>query len=189
MIDDSKLYRILRPIITVVFKILYRPKFIGTKNIPAKGRIILAGNHTSILDPLLLISTTKRSIHFLAKKELWRFPQNILFSHLGLIPVDRTRKSHNSLNAAYKYLNNDSLVLVFPEGTTEKGRGLQAFKYGAVKMASTTNSLITPFIITGQYRLFRKCITIEFLKPISVSCSLEEENHKLRNIIKEKLED
>ncbi len=186
--DDAVLYRLLRPIITIVFNLLYLPIYEGTENIPKNKRVVLAGNHTSNLDCFLLMSATKRSIHFLAKDELWKFPFSIIFSHMGLIPVNRKSKSHNSLEEAYKYLNNDSVVLVFPEGTTEKKRGLLPFKIGAVKMAHETKSDIVPFVITGKYKLFRKSIHIRFLKGISVAEDLESENNKLRTIIKNELE-
>lgn len=186
--DDAILYRILRPIITIFFKGLYLPSIEGKEYIPHDKRIILAGNHTSNLDCLLLISATKRSIHFLAKDELWKFPFKIVFSHMGLIPVNRREKSHKSLEEAYKYLNNDSLVLVFPEGTTEKKRGLLPFKIGAVKMAQETESAIVPFVISGKYKIFRRNIKIKFLPPISITNDLEIENNNLRNIIKNELE-
>lgn len=186
--DDAILYRILRPIITIFFKVLYLPVIEGKEYIPDNKRIILAGNHTSNLDCLLLISTTKKSIHFLAKDELWKFPLGIIFSHMGLIPVNRKEKSHNSLEEAYKYLHNESLVLVFPEGTTEKNRGLLPFKMGAVKMAQETKSEIIPFVITGKYKILRRSIRIKFLPPISVTEDLESENNNLRNIIKNELE-
>lgn len=185
--DDAVLYRILRPIITIIFKILYLPIIEGKEYI-TQDRSVLAGNHTSNLDCFLLMSATKRSIHFLAKQELWAFPFGIIFSHMGLIPVNRQDKNHKSLEEAYKYLNNDSLVLVFPEGTTEKNRGLLPFKIGAVKMAQETKSNIIPFIITGKYKLFRRSIKIRFLPPISITKDLESENNNLRNIIKNELE-
>lgn len=187
MSDNKILYRIIRPIIRIIFKILYRPKIKGLDNITDK-RLILAGNHTSILDCLLLMSCTKRSIHFLAKKELWKFPQSLIFAHMGLIPVDRSVHDKNALKYAYEYLDNEALVLVFPEGTTEKNRGLMPFKIGAVKMSYETNSKITPFVIKGKYKIFHKSISIEFLKQISINNNLSEENDNLRSIIKERLE-
>ena len=64
------LYIIVRPIITLLFKILFHPRIIGRNNIPMNGSVVLGGNHTSNLDCLLLISSTKRKIHFLAKDSL-----------------------------------------------------------------------------------------------------------------------
>ena len=89
---DVLLYKILRPIITVLFKTLYRPKIVGSENIPKNGRIILAGNHTHNLDSAMLISSTKRNVHFLAKSELFVGLKKLFFSNMGLIPVNRKVK-------------------------------------------------------------------------------------------------
>ena len=55
---DKLFYKIVRPLINVLFKILYRPKYIGLENIPKKGRIILAGNHTHNFDCILFNKKT-----------------------------------------------------------------------------------------------------------------------------------
>lgn len=185
---ESILYIIVRPIITFLFKIFFTPKIIGSKNIPTEGRIILAGNHTSNFDCLLLISCTKRPIHFLAKKELWNGFKKIIFNNLGLIPVDRKNKNHNALVSAEEYLDNEMLIGIFPEGTTEKEGKMLPFKIGAVKMANDKNSKIVPFVIKGKYKLFSKNLTIEFLKPIKITSNLEIEIKKLEDIIHSKIE-
>ena len=150
---DVLLYKILRPIITVLFKTLYRPKIIGIENISNSGRLILAGNHTNNFDSALLISSTKRNIHFLAKVELFKGIKKLLFSNMGLIPVYRNGKDQKALQTAYKYLENNKVIGIFPEGTFGKGKILP-FKMGAVKMAYETNSKIVPFAIKGTYKLF-----------------------------------
>lgn len=180
---DALLYKITRPIITVLFKLFFTPKIIGKENIPKSGKVILAGNHTSNFDCLLLISSTKRNIHFLAKKELWNGPKKIIFANMGLIPVDRKNKDHQALSSSISYLENNLLIGIFPEGTTEKEGKMLDFKIGTVKMAKDTNSPIVPFIITGNYKLFSKNLRIEFLKPIMISGDLNQENINLRNII------
>ena len=180
---DALLYKITRPIITVLFKLFFTPKIIGKENIPKSGKVILAGNHTSNFDCLLLISSTKRNIHFLAKKELWNGPKKIIFANMGLISVDRKNKDHQALSSSIAYLENNLLIGIFPEGTTEKEGKMLDFKMGAVKMAKDTNSPIVPFIITGNYKLFSKNLRIEFLKPIMISGDLNQENINLRNII------
>lgn len=182
--SESLLYILVRPIVKVLFK-LYTPKIIGKENIPKTGRIILAGNHTNNFDSLLLISSTKRCIHFLAKDELWKGYKKIIFSNLGLIPVNRREKSHHSLEMAENYLRNEKVIGIFPEGTFPKGRReLLPFKIGAIKMARDTDTMIVPFAITGTYKLFSKDLKIVFDKPISIiGNDLDKENEKLRNII------
>lgn len=181
--NDVQLYKTLRPIITFLFKTLYRPKIIGSNNIPKTGRIILAGNHTHNLDSAMLISSTKRNIHFLAKAELFKGIKKVFFSNMGLIPVNRKIKDHNVLVHAYNYLENEKIIGIFPEGTFGKDKIL-SFKIGAVKMAYETKCDIIPFSITGTYKLFSKDLKIVFGKPIKVkSNNLDKENEKLRNIV------
>lgn len=183
--EEAKLYRFLRLPIKGITNIFIRPKYVGLDNIPSEGRIILAGTHTNILDCFLLISSTKRSIHFLAKKELWKGFFKFIFANMGLIAVNRDGKDHEALELAKGYLNDDKVVGIFPEGTTQKGRGLLPFKIGAVKLARDTNSKIVPFVIKGKYGLFSNDLVIEFGKMFEVgNADLEIENDRLRkNII------
>lgn len=180
---ESKFYKVLRPFVKVFTYIFLRPVYKGIDNIPKEVSFILAGNHTSILDPLVLISATKRNIHFLAKDELWKGPKKIFFSNLGLIPVNRREKDKFALKEAEKYLKAGMVIGIFPEGTTEKGRGLLPFKIGAVKMAYDTNTNIVPFVIKGSYNLFKR-LEVIFGKPIEINNSdLKLENDNLRNLI------
>lgn len=179
---EPKLYKITRPLITILFKLMYRPTIINN-SIP-NGKVILAGNHTNVLDCLLLISSTKRTIHFLAKKELTKKPFGFIFKAMGIIPVDRSIKDSGAFNEAINVLNNDKLIGIFPEGTITKGDNITLpFKTGAVRMASQTNSQIVPFAITGKYKIFRKNITITFGKAYSVTDNKDKETEILREKI------
>lgn len=178
---ESIFYILIRPIITFLFKLFYNPKIIGKENIPKTGKIIIAGNHTHIFDCLLLMSSTKREIHFLAKKELFTGLKGIIFNNLGLIPVDRQNKSPKSLSQAIEYLNDDKVIGIFPEGTTKKKKGeLLSFKYGAVSMAKKTKTSIVPFAITGEYKFRSKDLTIKYDKLIKITeDNLEIANNRL----------
>ena len=181
---DAKFYRFMRPIVKVFTNTFLRPTYEGVSNIPEEGAFVLAGNHTHIMDPLLLMSTYKRSIHFLAKDELWKFPKNIIFDNLGLIPVNRRQKDPNAMNSARDCLKSGEVIGIFPEGTTLKSVELLPFKFGAVKMAADTDVKIVPFAISGDYKLFSKNLKIVFGKPISIDKNkLEEENKRLRDTV------
>lgn len=181
---ETRLYRAVRPICTAFFRLFFRPTIIGMEQIPKSGRMVLAGNHTHYLDCILLMSSTKRSIHFLAKQELWRGFLKIIFSHMGLIPVDRKKKNHGAIEKAECYLNQEQLIGIFPEGTIEKEKGtILPFKMGALKMAKDTESPILPFAIIGHYKLFRKDITLLFGAPFFVSDQLETEKEQFQNKI------
>ena len=176
---DQLLYKILIPLDKIFIK-LYKPTYIGREYIPKTGAIILAGNHTSYLDPLLLMSSTNRCIHFLAKIELFKGIKKFFFQNLGIIPVDRKRKNPQAINLANKYLLDNKVIGLFPESTINKTKDIiMPFKYGAVKMASETNSKIIPFSITHKYKFFKKSVIICFDKPYEVTNNIEKDNKVL----------
>lgn len=181
---DVILYRITRPLIKVFMKIFFRPTYIGTELIPTDVNFILAGNHTSYLDPLLLMSSTNKTIHFLAKDSLAKGIKGLLFRSMGIIPVNRKIHDKNALKTAEEGLLNKKVIGIFPEGTINRTEEVTIpFKIGAVKMAQDTDTLLVPFTITGKYKLFRKSVVIEFYSPYKVKEDLTIENDRLRNFI------
>lgn len=187
---DTKFYKIVRPFVSFLVKVLFHPKVIGLNNIPKTGRIVLAGNHTRFLDPVMMVGIIKRPIHFLAKEELFHGITKFIVKGMGCVPVNRKIHDQNALSSAEEFLNKDLCVGIFPEGTINKGNGLiLPFKIGAVKMSHDTNSKIVPFIITGKYKIIGKSVRIEFLKPISISDDLDKENKRLMDIVESKLKE
>ena len=185
---DEILYKISRPVIRVLFNFFYKPTYIGRENIPSSGSFVLAGNHTSYLDPLLLMSASKRTIHFLAKDSLVKGVKGLVFKHMGIIPVNRKIHDKDALRNAKEALNNKKVIGIFPEGTINRTKDMALpFKIGAVKMAKDTDTLLVPFTITNKYKLFRKSVTIEFYKPYKVVDNLDIENNKLRSFISSEL--
>lgn len=184
---EPRLYLIVKPILSLFIK-LFRPTVINSEVIPKSGKVVLAGNHKSNFDPLLLAYSTKRVVHFMAKDELVNGPFGFLFKRVGLIPVNRRTKDKKSLDEAIKYLNNDLVIGIFPEGTFNKTNDIvMPFKFGAVKMASETNSYIIPFSITNEYKFLRRSVKICFGTPYRVKNDLETENKilmdKVSNLI------
>lgn len=188
---EPLLYRIVRPIISIFTRLVFRPKYIGLENIPKSGRVVLAGNHTNNFDCILLISCTRRIIHYLAKDSLTKGIIGPIFKGMGIIPVNRAIHDKNALKSAIMTLEEDKVIGIFPEGTINRTNDIiKPFKIGAVKMSKETNSSIVPFIITGKYKLFKNNLTIEFLKPIQIkSDNLTLENEKLMKLISKKLEE
>ena len=186
---DTLFYKIVKPFLKVLFVVLYRPTVVGIENLPKKGRVLIAGNHTKWLDSVMLVSMTNRPVHFLAKKELFDSPKSSwIVKGMGCVPVNRKTKDRNALESAYKYLEIERCVGIFPEGTINRTDDIiMPFKMGAVKACSTTNSQLVPFIITGEYKLFKKSVKLEFLKPMKIGKDLEKENKKLMDIVSKKL--
>lgn len=186
---DTMFYKIVRPLVNVLFKVLFRPQVVGLENVPKKGRILIAGNHTKWLDPVMLVGTVKRPVHFLAKKELFDSKKSRwLVKLMGCVEVDRKNHTTNPLEHANNYLENECCIGIFPEGTINRTDDvIMPFKMGAVRACNKTNTMLVPFVITGEYKLFKKSIKIEFLKPMKISDDLESENKKFMDIVSKKL--
>lgn len=147
---DTIFYKIVKPIITFLFKLLYRPKIIGLENIPVNGSVVLAGNHTKWLDPVMLVATVKRQVHFLAKEELFHGQTKFILRGVGAIPVNRKIHDKDALTSSYKMLEKGLVIGIFPEGTINRTKEIiMPFKIGAVKMANEKNATLVPFTITG----------------------------------------
>lgn len=180
-------YNLLKPILSPIYKFYYRPKIINKEYIPETGPVIIVGNHKHMMDQCAIIISTKRIIHYLAKKEYFDGHFAWFFKITGCISVDRSIHDKEASTQALEYLKNNQAIGLFPEGTRNKtNKLLLPFKYGAVAMAKKMNCLIVPFGITGDYHFRTKNLKVEFAKPFKVgNMSLEKANEKLENIIRE----
>lgn len=256
------LYKILKPILGIIYKLWYNPKIIGAENIPDKGSILIVGNHIHLMDQCNVIISTKRVLHFMAKKEYFESKFAWFFKNVGCIPVDRSKKDEKATNKAIEVLNNNLALGLFPEGTrnglkeekikeiynvylkdnlsyqeaivklkknktsqynfledlllkkiitkdefidnifeideflkdliinkritTEEyfSNLLLPFKFGAVSMASKTNSYLVPYAITGEYKFRSKNLVIRIGKSFKIGNDLEKENQRLYEEIK-----
>ncbi len=187
-IKDRRFYKIVKPLVSFLIKFLYRPQVTGLENIPKEGRILLAGNHTKWLDPVMLVGVQKRQIHFLAKEELFHGKTKFIAVGMGCVPVNRKIHDKNALQSAYEFLEKDLCIGIFPEGTINRTEDvIMPFKMGAVKACYKTNTKLVPFIITGKYKLFKKSLKVEFLKPLEIGEDLEKENKRFMKIVEQKL--
>lgn len=186
------LYKFSRTIFSPIFKFIFRPTIVNKEVIPKDGKIIIAGNHKHALDPILVDICTKRVVFTLAKKELHDGIFGFFFKSIGSIPVDlKSKTNKEATNLALEKLKDGNIINLSPEAKRNyTDELLLPFKYGAVSMAQKTESLIIPYSITGDYKLFSKNLKIVFGTPISVSnMTIEKANEKLFNTIKKLLID
>jgi 1-acyl-sn-glycerol-3-phosphate acyltransferase len=185
--EEPKAYIKHRGKLEFLFKLLFRPTIIGAENIPEKGRVILAGNHTHFMDCITVAASTKRVVHFLGKSELLEPPLRRYFAPFGVIPVHRGQRDKAALASAIEVLEDDKVIGIFPEGKvklkSEAMYTINPFKFGAVRMAEQTNAKIVPFAITGKYKHFRNRIKIEFFEPVTVTGDLETVNNQIMNTV------
>ena len=175
-------YRLLTPLMRILFRLYYNPKIINKDVIPKDVYVLIVCNHKHLFDQCLTIMATKRIIHYMAKKEYFDGKMAWFFKFVGCISVNRSIKDNEAVNKAIDILNNGGAIGLFPEGTRNKTKDklLLDFKYGTVSMAKKTNSLIVPFGITGDYKFRSKNLTIKYGKPFYVDdMDLESANKRL----------
>lgn len=158
----------MEPVFDGVRAVLYPPMHFGVhwhleglEHIPRSGPVILASNHVSYLDPLVLAYTglqRGRRTRFLAKEELFaKKPLGSILRGAHQIPVARgTSGASGSLIAAEAALRAGECVAVFPEGTISLDLEPMAGKTGTARLAATTGVPVVPIGLWGLHRVMFK---------------------------------
>ncbi len=185
---------IVKFIVLLYCKIVYRIKIIGKENIPKEGALIFCANHRTYLDPPLILTTAGRHMRFLAKQELKKNP---LFYVLGIIFegifVKRDSKDISAMKEALKTLKSGNCIGLFPEGTRnglEKNNG--QIKNGASYLALKTGAKVVPIGIVGPSKPFTKNVVIygnvlDFSEYITGKKIEKETEDKVSEIIKDEI--
>jgi len=134
---------------------LFRFTAHGMRHIPERGRIILASNHASNLDPLFVGVAAPRRINYLAKKELF---SNRLFGFIlrkicSALPVDRDQMDRTTLREIFRLLEHEEMMLVFPEGTRTHDGRLGEAKLGVGLIAHHARATVIPAFVRGSYEI------------------------------------
>jgi 1-acyl-sn-glycerol-3-phosphate acyltransferase len=168
----------------------------GRENIPKEGGLCFVSNHTGIFDIMLALAYTGRPFGFIAKKELLFLPGiNLWIWFLGGLFIDRKkpRNALKTINKGIKRIKKGGAMLIFPEGTRTRGKGIAPFHPGSLKLATQSEADIVPMAITGSYDIFEKTRTIcpvpvfvSFL-PVVKTSELPPEDRK--QILADKLHD
>jgi cytidylate kinase len=172
---DRLLYRILYCILAPWVRVLFRVRISGAENIPATGGVVIACNHRSNLDPFFLGCSFPRTIHFMAKAELWNFkPLGWLVEKLGVFPVHRGEVDRGAVQRALEVLNAGAVLGLFPEGRRYREGDLGDIRSG-VSMFSLREGVVTiPVVIRGTDRVVRHRIPrfprvqVAFGRPLEI---------------------
>jgi 1-acyl-sn-glycerol-3-phosphate acyltransferase len=129
--------------------------------IPHEGPVILAANHASNLDAVVLGSWLMpklgRRIHWLGKKELFDWPLvGWAAANGGVHPVDRGAADVEAFRLARRILDEGHILFVFPEGTRSPDGRLQEAQNGVAVLAIRTGAPIVPLGIAGSNRVWPK---------------------------------
>jgi len=178
------MYSVVHAVVAPVSKLIWRPTVIGLDNVPRTGPVILASNHVSFADSLVIPIVAPRKVAFLAKSDYFTgtglkgAASRLWFEGLGMLPVDRddSKAALASLDTALQVLGRGEAFGIYPEGTRSRDGRLYRGRTGVAHLALTAGASVVPVGLTGTEKLqpvgarFPKVVpvTVEFGRPIEV---------------------
>ena len=127
-------------------------KVTGTENVPPMGPLVIVANHLSNLDPSMLGCSVPRRLRYLAKDNLFRAagpPGRWFLTNYGAFPVDRAGADVGAFRWSLRQLQQDSALVVFPEGTRSRTASMNEAKSGVVSLILKSGAPVLPVGISG----------------------------------------
>jgi 1-acyl-sn-glycerol-3-phosphate acyltransferase len=155
-------YRSLRALMRLVSATLCPTTVEGAEHVPARGPVLLAGNHLSVCDSFFLMAAVPRHLTVLGKQEYFHTPglggrlTRELYTRLGMLPVDRgggPAAAREVLARGGEVFAAGAPLVLYPEGTRSTDGRLYRGRPGAAGLALTHGVPLVPFGITGTDRV------------------------------------
>ena len=177
------LYPVSRFVLVPLARAIYRPRVEGRDNVPRHGAVILASNHLSFIDSVVIPLTAPRKVVFLAKAEYFTGTgirgalSRLWFTSLGMIPVKRDdhRAAQDSLDAALEVLKRGEAFGIYPEGTRSRDGRLYRGRTGVAWLALTAGVPVVPVALEDTQRL--QPVGSRLPRPVRVTVRFGEPLH------------
>jgi 1-acyl-sn-glycerol-3-phosphate acyltransferase len=176
------IYTALHSVVPPIAKAVWRPTVRGLHNVPETGGVILASNHLSFVDSVVIPVIVPRKVVFLAKSDYFTGPglkgtaRRLWFEGLGMLPVDRddTKAAMTSLDTALEVLGRGEAFGIYPEGTRSRDGRLYRGRTGVAYLALTAGVPVVPVGLRGTQDIQpidsnlprRAKVTVEFGEPL-----------------------
>jgi glycerol-3-phosphate O-acyltransferase/dihydroxyacetone phosphate acyltransferase len=203
-------YRILAWFLRTITRVFFRQiEVVGLEHVPVDGPVLFAGNHpNSLIDPILIITTCGRKVHFAAKDTLFKGRlMRALLSGLGAVPIKR-RHDHDggdapdpgsapvdndaAFTAMFGVLGDGGAIGIFPEGLSHDEAHLARLKTGAARLAlgaaQRTHREITivPCGLTFIHpKRFRSRVLVQYGPPLAVTDAVANTPEQVRLVTAE----
>ena len=184
----KKIFRFfVKSFVRFLYRVVFRVKKIGEKDIKEDESYIICANHLNYLDATAVVVFNKKNIRFVCKDTVFHNKfLNWILHLVDAIPINRDKQDIEAMKRSIKALKNKQLLGIFPEGT-RKGmeKNLKA-KNGAAFMALRTETKVIPLGIQGSFKPFTK-VYLNYGKPLDFSEYYGKEKDKeiLEKVTKE----
>jgi len=147
---------LMRFLIWMLMHTAYKVNNVGLANIPEKGAAILACNHVSFVDALLVGGSSRRPVRFVMYHKIYKLPVlNFIFRTAGAIPIAGKREDEAMYNSAFEkmqqVIGNGELLCIFPEGEITRSGDMNPFKPGIIQLIETTPAPVIPVALKGLW--------------------------------------
>ncbi len=161
------LYRVSRFLLIPLFRIIFRLEVKGSDNFPRAGGFILASNHVSYLDPIVLGVACPRQLNFMARHDLFTIPIfGAFIRSVGAFPLRRNSADIVSIKEALRRLRRAGGLVLFPEGRRSPKEVSQDAQPGIGFIAVKSQVPVVPAFIDGTQRALGR--NARFIRPTRV---------------------
>lgn len=153
----------------VVLRIFFEFRSYGAWNAPLSGGLVIAVNHQSFFDPVLVGIGVRRPLHYMARKTLFKgFLFGRLITALNAFPVERGRTGRAALRAAEDLVAEGRAVMLFPEGTRTRDGWMGETKRGIGALVARTGAPVVPVLVKGTFRAWPRARALPTpFRPVS----------------------
>ena len=149
-------YKIIRPFVTGIPRLLWRVRMVGEDRLPKSGGYVLAPSHRSMMDIPFAAAVTTRRLRFMGKQSVFKVPVlGTVFTWLGGFPVQRDGTDRKAVRDSLALLQAGEVLCVYPEGSRQHGPKIQPLQPGAAYLARRAGVPIVPVAINGAEEILR----------------------------------
>jgi 1-acyl-sn-glycerol-3-phosphate acyltransferase len=171
----TRTYRVALGLCKPIVRLWGRLDVEGLEHVPAEGPVIIAGNHDSYWDPVVIgiAAIRRRQIRALSKSSLWKVKgMSKVLDGMGQIPIVRGTGDADALDRAIGELRGGACIGIFPEGTRSLGRTLRPRSGLGRLTAAVPETVVVPAAVTGSTDIprfpRRPRLRVRFLPPLAM---------------------
>lgn len=152
--EPNWVYELVRVVTVIYGLVFFRMRCIGSDNVPAHGKVILAPNHFSFMDHFFTGAFIRRRVRFMAKSQLFKKPGQWIFSPGGVFPVRRGHYDEDAFVTAHSILERGAAIVMYCEGgRSRSGQVGDKARPGIGRLALQSGAPVVPIAIYGSQRV------------------------------------